>query len=167
MKISTLIPFNREKMKLYQDKNWNRRVSPWGDFSEIGGDCTNYASQVIYAGGAPMIKGYTLEWYYYSYQNRSPSWTSAELLYNFLSHNKSTGPHGKEISSINDLLTGDLIQLDFTGDGKFDHTAVVYNPTGYLNKFPTITAHSLDRFNQPLNVFNYSSLRLIHLTGYM
>lgn len=167
MKKKTLLAFDREKMKVYQENNWNIRPLRWGNFNDMGGDCTNYASQVIYAGGAPMNKGKYLQWYYYNYNNRSPSWTSSETLYYFLTNNNSTGPQGTVVSSTDDLLIGDLIQLDIDGDGKFDHTAVVYNPVGYLKTLPTITAHSFDRFNEPLNVFNYFYIRFIHLNGYM
>ena len=43
------------------------------DFSSIGGDCTNFASQVIYAGSGVMNFSTTLGWYYISAAERTAS----------------------------------------------------------------------------------------------
>lgn len=154
---------NRGKMKLYQIDNWNKRPRQWGNFDDMGGDCTNYASQVVYAGGAPMITGGEYKWYYYGYGNRHPSWTGVEQFFSYLTKNKADGVHGYELLSVNELKTGDIIQMDLDGDGIFNHTSVVYNPTGYKGILPTITSHSLDRFNEPILSFNFTDIRLIHL----
>ena len=62
----------------------------------MGGDCTNFASQCIYAGSGVMNYTPTMGWYYSSGSNRSPSWTGVVYLYNFLTGNKSAGPYGVE-----------------------------------------------------------------------
>lgn len=154
---------DRAKMKLYQIENWNKRPKEWGNFNEMGGDCTNYVSQVVYAGGAPMITNGSFKWYYYGYGNRTPSWTGVEQFYDFLTKNNAQGIHGIELPTNLDLKTGDVIQLDLDGDGVFNHTSVVYNPTGYMGVLPTITSHSLDRFNEPILTFNFTNIRWIHL----
>lgn len=154
---------NRGMMRLYQIENWNKRPKQWGDFDNMGGDCTNYASQVLYAGGAPMITVGNYKWYYYGYNNRYPSWTGVEEFYDYLINNKADGVHGIEVQSVNELKTGDIIQMDLDGDGVFNHTSVVCNPLGYNGVLPTITSHSLDRFNEPILTFNFTDIRLIHL----
>ena len=54
-----------------------RRNPAYYDFSEIGGDCTNFASQCVYAGSGVMNYTPDVGWYYINVNNRSPSWTGA------------------------------------------------------------------------------------------
>ena len=62
------------------------------DFSDLGGDCTNFASQCIFAGAGVMIYTPEVGWFYIDANDRSPSWTGVEFLYDFLVNNLSVGP---------------------------------------------------------------------------
>ena len=59
---------------VYHDANGTNYTSYYNsayrNFNPDGGDCANYASQCIRAGGMPMDNG----WYYYSSSNYSTSW---------------------------------------------------------------------------------------------
>ncbi|MCP4105948.1 MAG: amidase domain-containing protein [Desulfobacteraceae bacterium] len=143
------------------------RNSAYGDFSNMGGDCTNFCSQVIRAGGAPMDSGGSYTWYYYGYSSRSPSWTGVNQLYSYLAANWYTGPAGS-VTSISGVQTGDIVQLDFDGDNSYDHSVVVvskvYENGAYNIK---IAAHSTDRDNYPLSSYSWSKkIRYIHIDGY-
>ena len=87
------------------------------DFEEIGGDCTNFASQCIYAGSGVMNYTPVMGWYYNSPYDRTPSWSGVEYLYNFLITNKSVGPYAKFVPA-SQVLPGDIVQLG-TGSGDF------------------------------------------------
>ena len=63
------------------------------DFEHYGGDCTNFASQCIYAGSKVMNYTPVTGWYYNSSSDRTASWTGVTYLYNFLVGNKSVGPY--------------------------------------------------------------------------
>lgn len=57
--------------------------SAYRNYNSVGGDCANYVSQCIYAGGMPMVEGtaYGADgWFYYSSGNRSATWTGAYYL---------------------------------------------------------------------------------------
>ena len=45
-----LIPYNRQAAVAYAHKWAFGRNPAFFDFSELGGDCTNFASQCLYAG---------------------------------------------------------------------------------------------------------------------
>ena len=45
------------------------------NFQNIGGDCTNFASQVLYAGSGIMNYTPTFGWYYINVNDRAPAWT--------------------------------------------------------------------------------------------
>ena len=139
------------------------------NFDNIGGDCTNFASQCLYSGSKVMNYTKNLGWYYNSSFDRSASWTSVEYFYKFLIQNANTfdsrsdfeGPFGKSVDLI-DTQIGDFVQL---GDknGKFFHTLII---VGYLrDKTPLVASHSLPSYNKPLNFYVYQKVRYIHILG--
>ena len=59
-----LIPYNRKAALNYALKWALGRNPNFYDYSELGGDCANFASQVLLAGGAVMNYQPVLGWYY-------------------------------------------------------------------------------------------------------
>ena len=68
--------YNREKAVEYAHKWAFERNPAYYNFEGIGGDCTNFISQCIHAGGAPMNYTKDVGWYYSSPNNRSAAWSS-------------------------------------------------------------------------------------------
>lgn len=67
--------------------------SAYYNYNPLGGDCTNYTSQCIYAGGMPQVvcEPYgTSGWYYKTSSNRSATWTNQIHLRNWMSSNRGT-----------------------------------------------------------------------------
>ncbi len=110
------IPYDREKAVAYA-KRWAYGRNPkYYDFSEIGGDCTNFASQCIYAGAGVMNYTPVFGWYYISADNRTASWTGVQYLYNFLVGHDGVGPTATEVP-LDKIMPGDIVQLGyFSGD---------------------------------------------------
>ena len=75
-------------------RRWALGRNPaFGDFSALGGDCANFASQCLWAGGALMNFTPELGWYYISANNKAPAWTGVSYLRNFLVRSaQSVGP---------------------------------------------------------------------------
>ncbi len=152
--------YNRKAVYEYAKKWAFGRNPEFYDFSEIGGDCTNFASQCIYAGAGVMNYTPTFGWYYISANNRTPSWTGVEYLYNFLIGNDGVGPFAEEVP-LDKLEVGDIVQLgNATGD--FYHSPVV---VGFSDRKILIAAHSYDAFDRPLNSYNFDRARGIHIIG--
>lgn len=148
-------------------KEWAfKRNNEYYDFSIIGGDCTNFASQCLYAGSKIMNDTKNVGWYYYSLKNRSPSWTGVRYFYDFLINNGSigvgngVGPFGKKIS-LDNLKIGDFVQLGNEKKG-FYHTLIV---VGFIDNIPLTASHSFDSFNRKLSSYNYDFLRCISIDG--
>ena len=59
-----LLPYNRRAAVAYAHKWAYTRNPAFYDFSEIGGDCTNFASQCLYAGTGIMNFTPDFGWYY-------------------------------------------------------------------------------------------------------
>ena len=154
--------YNREKAVQYAMRWAVGRNPDYYDYSRLGGDCTNFASQVLYAGYGQMNYKPTFGWYYINANRKSPSWTGVNELYKFLTENRGPGPRAVEVD-ITETEPGDLIQLDFDGDGRFDHTPVILNTGDFTPDTMLVAAHSADSINRPLSTYYYSDIRFLHI----
>lgn len=129
------------------------------DFENLGGDCTNFASQCLYAGAAMMNYTPTMGWYYRSVGDRAPAWSGVEYLYNFLINNRSVGPYARVVEQ-QEVQPGDLVQLG-RANGDFYHSPVITSVS------PTIlvAAHSYDALDRPLDSYVYDTARFLHVVG--
>lgn len=155
----TVKPYDRAAAVAYA-KRWAHSRNPkYYDFSRIGGDCTNFASQCVYAGSGVMNFKPTFGWFYRSADDRTPSWTGVQYLYNFLVGNNELGPRAVEVG-LDGLEVGDIVQLGYA-DGDFFHSPVVVEIT-HAEIF--VAAHSIDTFGKPLSAYNAPRRRGIHIT---
>ncbi|MBQ7289134.1 MAG: amidase domain-containing protein [Clostridia bacterium] len=154
-----VIPYNREAAMAYARKWALNRNPAYYDFENIGGDCTNFASQSIYAGAGVMNFTPVTGWYYRSASDRTASWTGVEYLYRFLVNNRSVGPYGHIVPQ-SEAKPGDIVQLG-TYDGSFYHSPVItaIRPT------ILIAAHTYDALDRPLSSYHYDVARFIHIDG--
>lgn len=71
---------------------------PYLDMGNSGGDCTNFVSHSLLAGGASQYNNGNLYtgWYCLSWSNRSSSWSYVTALRNYLTRSAATpGPYGR------------------------------------------------------------------------
>jgi hypothetical protein len=156
-----LTPYNRPAALAYAKKWAYSRNPVYYDFSSIGGDCTNFISQCLVAGGMPMNFSYPLGWYYTNANNRSPSFTHVQYLYNFLTrNNKNKGPVAQEIDLCS-ALVGDVIQLSFDGE-TFAHSLIITEVNG---DEILIAAHSDDAFNRNFLNYYFQKMRVLQIIG--
>ncbi len=142
-------------------KKWAYGRNPaYYDFSRIGGDCTNFASQCLFAGAGVMNYTPVFGWFYRSAEDRTASWTGVEYLYNFLTTNTEEGPYA-EVVPLEKLEIGDLVQLG-RATGDFYHTPVV---VGFKNGEILVAAHSYDAYNRLLSSYNAAQTRGLHILG--
>lgn len=134
------------------------------DYENLGGDCTNFASQCVYAGSGTMNYTPTFGWYYIDSNNKAPAWTGVPYFFNFMTRREETiGPVAIE-SSIQQIMPGDIVQLSFRAQ-EWNHTPVVVKvlspqPSGIL-----VAAHSYDADNRPLSSYQYQNIRYLHFIG--
>ena len=159
------IPYNREKAVAYARKWALGRNPRFYNFSGIGGDCANFASQCLYEGIGVMNFKPLYGWYYRSASERTPSWTSVQYLYRFLTGNKDgAGPYAAE-TDLGEVVPGDIIQIA-TWMPDFHHTLVVVSagekrsPENVL-----IAAHSYDSLDRPLASYDISKMRCLQILG--
>ena len=151
------IPYDSTSAVLYARKWAMSRNPAYYDFEKIGGDCTNFASQCIFAGARIMNYTPVAGWYYRSSSDRSAAWTGVEYLYNFLINNKSVGPFGHLVTA-NEAKPGDIVQLG-TQDGHFYHSPVITAVSPNI----LVAAHTFDALDRPLSSYLYAVARFIHI----
>ena len=160
-----LLPYDRAAAVAYAHKWAYGRNPAFYDYEKIGGDCTNFASQCIYAGSGIMNFTPTFGWYYINANRKAPAWTGVPYLHQFLTRTgSSVGPAARE-TDIEALLPGDILQLSFTGE-EFQHSPVVVSvgsPATPENVL--LAAHSYDADNRPLATYEYKKVRFLHITG--
>ncbi|MFA9557578.1 amidase domain-containing protein [Evansella sp. AB-rgal1] len=133
------VDYNYDRLAVvrYAERWWND-FNP--EYKKFENDCTNFISQCLQAGGAPMI-GHPdrANGWWYRNKSWSYSWTVAHALRWYFSGAK-TGLQAREVSSADELMRGDIICYDFNGDGRWDHTTVVVAKDG--DGFPLVNAHT-------------------------
>ena len=130
-------------------------------FGGIGGDCTNFISQCLLAGGSVMNYDKQNGWFYNSVSIRSPSWTGVGQLMNFLLRDKKTkGPFG-EVVNLNRIEVGDIIQLR-QNPTHFNHSVIV---TRIVGRRIYVCAHTNDAKDKPLDQYFYLDFMPIHIIG--
>ena len=153
------IIYNRAAAVAYA-RRWAMDRNPaYYDFSNLGGDCTNFASQCIYAGARVMNYTKVLGWYYRTTGDRTASWSGVEYLHQFLVNNRSVGPYGHLVSK-SEVKPGDIVQLG-TYDGNFYHSPVIIDVEPVI----LVAAHSYDTVDKPLTGYFYEVARFIHIDG--
>lgn len=104
--------------------NWAYGRNPaYRDFSGSGGDCTNFVSQALRAGGWTDKLGWYLDWnnWWYNASNQTQSWTYVPAMKQFV----WTSGRGVALSYLSDMQKGDMMQVDFGANGSWDHAAIV------------------------------------------
>lgn len=150
--------YNRTRAVRYAERWAYSRNPAYDNFDAMGGDCTNFISQCLFAGGAKMQYRKTFGWYYTDLNNRAPAWTGVSQLYKFLTENKGIGPYGAECTA-EELEPGDLVQLHFGTD--WAHTLLVVSVKDGIR----VAAHTDDCFDRPLDRYFYVKARYMHIVG--
>lgn len=166
----------------YADTYWSKYNRSYPSFANSGGDCTNFVSQALFAGGIQMRTSPTYSgnaaWYMiqsrksYSY---SVSWVNAQdssiFLSQYLTPGVTTGVtkvadvYGKapgELVSDGDAQPGDVVLYDWNNDGTFDHEAIVTASDGNTNSggsvnYDEVDAHTTNRYHAYWTLAQYNT----------
>lgn len=160
-----ILKYDRIKAVNYALNYALKRNNIYYDYTNEGGNCTNYVSQCLFAGTNVMNFNSLGGWFYLSPSKTSVSWANVEPLYNFLIGNKNEGVFG--IDAPLDLCEiGDVIQLRFKNKNVFSHCLFVTKVISTNTKQIFVCANTRDVKEVPLNFYSYEKYRLIHILGY-
>ncbi len=155
------IPYNRERARQYAAR-WALSQNPlFYDFSTLGGNCTSFVSQCLFAGCCRMNLTPVFGWYYVSAAERTASWAGVEYFYNFLVGNDGEGPFGREVGA-EGLRAGDVIQIGDRARGYF-HSLLVLG-RGLDGEY-AVAAQSENVYGRSLAAYRYEFARYLHIEG--
>ncbi|MCF3182760.1 amidase domain-containing protein [Streptomyces polychromogenes] len=138
--------YNYTAMAQYAEKYWSNYNPAYRKFSGNGGDCTNFISQALNAGGWKPVPGTSTDYrnWWYDGTRQSDSWVGAnEWAWFTLSNQRAAN-----LANVYQLDVGDILQADFNRDGSKDHSMMVT----YRSKagMPYLTYHSTNTYRKSL-----------------
>lgn len=153
------INYNRNNAIEYA-KAWAKsRNDAYLNFDDIGGDCTNFASQCLYAGVGVMNYKRDVGWYYNTPDDRAAAWSGVEYFRRFLLNNKAEGPFAIE-TLVSKAEAGDFIQLSDADE--YYHTLIV---CGFSGSKILVCAHTDDAYMRPLDSYSFVHASCLHILG--
>ena len=165
--------YERSKAKAYAAKYANSRNDDYYDYSKLGGNCVNFVSQTIHAGGVPMDYYGDYQWKHYSsylnYDNepegRTASWTATGYFYNYAKNNTGYGMCAEVGINPYYALAGDAFEVGYDG---YTHGVVVVDRVKIDGKVVDvlINSNTVGLENYPLSAYTYFNKRLIKVLGY-
>src|SRR5690349_2003884 len=137
--------YQRAQAVQYANHYWNSYNPAYPYFQED--DCTNFASQVLHAGGIPMdIHNSRNQGWWCQSNQWSYSWSVAHSFYHYLNGKRTKGLQAQRVDRPEQLKWGDVICYDWDGDGKWNHNTVVTLIDGDGVLF--VNAHSINSFQR-------------------
>ena len=131
----------------YSNKYWKHYNHRYYDYSHVGGDCCNFVSQCLSAGGMP----HTDTWY-----PGSVAWINVPAT------RKHFSKYGMKITADNSSVRrGNPVYYDWQGDGVYDHTALCVGTNS--SGMPVVNAHTTNVYHAPWRLGSGGSRQTILL----
>ena len=142
-------------------RRWAFNRNPdYYNFDALGGDCTNFVSQCVYAGAGVMNYTPAVGWYYKNANDRTASWTGVDYFLDFLTDNDGVGPVAVSVSSAG-VNVGDVIFLGRV-NGDFYHTLFI---SRIENGNIYVASHTRDALDRPIYEYSFNFIKFMHITG--
>ncbi len=140
--------YNRDAAIKYGDTYaLNYNLSVYNSYKGKGGDCANFVSQCLYAGGFPTDS----TWY-----KHSVAWI------NVMRQIKHFSNYGTFLTADNgNILKGNPVYFDWNGDGTWDHATICVGRNS--NGIAIIDSHTRDLYHSVYSYASYKKLGTIQL----
>ncbi|GGZ21927.1 amidase domain-containing protein [Streptomyces poonensis] len=136
---------NYQAMATYAKKYWSNYNADYPDFNGqgAGGDCTNFVSQALKAGGWKHEPGYVYD--YTKWFGNADIQSHSFVGVNEWSWYAQNSKRATSLANVYQMDVGDVLQVDFDRDGSKDHTMIV---TSRSNGVPYLTYHSTNTYSR-------------------
>lgn len=103
-------------------RHWaGERNGEWAEYDRYGGNCMNFVSQAIHAGGVPMDTTGSA-WYWFGEGNRTASWSGVNSFVSYVAANTGGGLVGDAAAPYYTGEAGDVIAM---GNDHFRHIVMI------------------------------------------
>ena len=174
--VATDHPYDRDAAIAYAMKWVGVRNAEWEDYGRYGGNCQNYVSQCLLAGGIPMDPYGESLWKWYSdfpdnrpgASGRSASWSAVESFREYAETNTGFGLAAEAGAPFYSGEVGDVLEIG-TADNPLRHSVIISkvikdkdgNTIDYL-----VCSNTSDLRNFPVSAYFYSSQSLVKILGW-
>lgn len=167
--------FSDEEQAALADRYVDERNDAWPDYAGSGGNCQNFASQVLLAGGIPMDIYGDAVWKWYSdevsnspgAQGRSSSWTGVNEFVEYAAANSGYGLVAETEAPYFSGEPGDLLHMGIDGD--WGHTvviaSVVTNAQGEVVDY-LVDSNTGNLRSYPASLYGYPEIILTRIAGW-
>ena len=141
----TITAYNYQAMADYALRHVFNYNPAYRRYNDVGGDCTNFISQALRAGGWAHVSGWYRDYrhWWYNSLNETWSWINVNSWASFARHSGRTS----HLSNVWYLGLADILQMDFSSNGSKDHSMIV---TVRSSSMPYLSYHSTDTKNRSL-----------------
>ena len=169
--------YDREGTVAYAQEWVGRRNDQWADYSGYGGNCQNFTSQCLLAGGIPMdIQSPGIwKWYGATPNNlpqpsgRSASWSSVDDFLLYAQENQGYGLVATADAPYYSGQPGDLLHLRAFSQSDWRHTVLITglctDETGQTIDY-LVNSNTGDLRNYPASAYSYACQLLIRVHGW-
>jgi len=163
--------YNGAAAASYADTYWQNYNPAWPSFTNSGGDCTNFVSQALHAGGiamrtSPQYSG-DAAWYMLKSKHR---WSYAVTWVNAQDNSIFTLQHLPRVNQVasyfgiapgqrmpDNAAQGDIVLYDFNNDGVYDHEAIVTASDDGNTSWDLVDAHDNNRYHAYWTLAQYNA----------
>lgn len=162
-------PYDRDAARAYMLTWVGKRNPAFMAYDDYGGNCMNFGSQVLAAGGIPMDTngGYETGWYWYSASQTTLPWVNVGSFRDYVAAPRVSGLVAVADAPYFSGETGDIITMGV--DEPANHTTVILdaitdengNVVDYL-----LCSNTADLRNFPASAYYYTNRQLIKIIGW-
>nr|WP_307624093.1 amidase domain-containing protein [Streptomyces sp. V3I7] len=138
--------YNYKAMAAYATKYWKTYNTAYPDFNGqgAGGDCTNFVSQSLKAGGWTHVPGYTND--FHKWFGNADIQSDSFIGVNEFSWFALSSKRVTSLANVYQMDLGDVLQMDFDKDGSKDHSMIVTSRS--TQGVPYVSYHSTNTYNR-------------------
>ena len=160
-------PYDRAAAEQYMRQYDHQRNDRWYAYDDVGGNCMNFGSQVLLAGGIPMDEQGGSKWYWYGQNTLDLSWINVGRFYSYARENRG---YGLVADTEANYYTGEVGDILILGpNGGHNHTTVisgiVRNGAGETVDY-LLCSNTTNYTDFPAGAYYYTSHRLIKIYGW-
>ena len=160
-------PYDRAAAEQYMRQYDHQRNSRWYAYDDVGGNCMNFGSQVLLAGGIPMDEEGGSKWFWRGQNDLDLSWINVGRFYSYARENRGYGLVADTEANYYTGGVGDILILG--PDGGHNHTTIisgiVRNELGETVDY-LLCSNTTNYTDFPAGAYYYTSHRLIKIYGW-
>ena len=160
-------PYDRAAAEQYMRQYDHQRNGSWYAYDDVGGNCMNFGSQVLLAGGIPMEEQGSDKWYWYGQNALDLSWINVGRFYSYARNNRGYGLVADTEANYYTGEVGDVLLLG--PDGGHNHTTLISgilrNEAGEVVDY-LLCSNTTNYTDFPAGAYYYTSHRLVKIYGW-